>query len=184
MGSYDLSKKPCCSKEDTQPEPPPPVKQSVEIEVMRIVSGETTNLKKPRFFGMKRTRSLTSRNERPRWRWGKSTMSLDLYRNEDTTKPPRAAIVTDIEQPSDVCIRPVEGVAIGVSKSPFFTLLLPLPDASPFRISSSWCSLRLCLPVFAAKVMIAGAHCQAFFFSFLSFSKFYVYMQSFGLWQT
>lgn len=35
MGSYDLSKKPCCSKEDTQPEPPPPVKQSVEIEVMQ-----------------------------------------------------------------------------------------------------------------------------------------------------
>ncbi len=68
MDSYDLSKKPCCSKEDTQPEPPPPVKQSVEIEVMRIVSGETTNLKKPHFFGMKRTRSLTSRNERPRWR--------------------------------------------------------------------------------------------------------------------
>lgn len=64
-------------------------------------------------------------------------MSRDLYRNEDTTKPPRAAIVTGIEQPSDVCIRPVEGVAIGVSKSPFFTLLLPLPDASPFRISSS-----------------------------------------------
>ncbi len=64
-------------------------------------------------------------------------MSLDLYRNEDTTKPSRAAIVTGIEQPSDVCIRPVEGVTIGISKSPFFTLLLPLPDASPFRISSS-----------------------------------------------
>lgn len=52
-------------------------------------------------------------------------MSRDLYRNEDTMKPPRAAIVTGIEQP------------IGVTKSPFFTLLLPLPDASPFRISSS-----------------------------------------------
>lgn len=62
-------------------------------------------------------------------------MSRDLYRNEGTTKLPRAAIVTGIEQTSDVCIRPVEGVAIGVSKSPFFILLLPLPDASPFLFS-------------------------------------------------
>lgn len=64
-------------------------------------------------------------------------MSRDLYRNEGTKKPPRPPPPTGIEQISHVCIRPVEGVAIGVSKSPFFSLLLPLPDASPFRISSS-----------------------------------------------
>ena len=100
VGSYDLSKKPPLPTQRSHVAAKRTrslthaMKQLAEIKVTQnlravIVSGGLPTWRS--HVAVKRTRNLTSCNERPRWRWGKTTMSRDCI----GMKVRQAAIVTE-----------------------------------------------------------------------------------------